>query len=470
MKKIISVLVCLFVLFGVTLSVSAAGSSVSIAPSSTTLHRGDTFTVTANLSNTSAIKLCTVVLNYDTNVFQMTGGKCHVSNANPAQVIPASKVGTFFLGTAQAVSGKIFTFEFKVKSNAVYGNYNINVTASAGVETGSYIAASGATVTVACKHTFNSWSKVDGTNHTRKCTTCKAVETRAHTFDNGCDRSCNDCGATRTTSHNYKTEWSSTGEYHFHECSICGDWKDDERHTPGDAATELAPQICTVCERVLVAALEHVHDLKPDVQSDETGHWYNCTKCEEKADFAEHVYLFDCDALCDVCGYERQTEVEHTPGEEWVADETGHWHACTVCQEKTDAAEHTGDLNVAEPKCETCDHAMIHEHSYDEQWVGNVEEHWHECVCGDKQDAEAHKWDEGVVTKEPYRDQQGTMTYTCTVCDETDTAIIIETSRDLMPWWIACGALGVVVLAMGISLIVIIAKMNKKSTGKYAVK
>lgn len=469
-KRIILITLTLLLLTALAVPAMAAGSAnATVTASKATAYRGDTVVFTVSVSNVANCKSAGIMVSYDDSLFELVSGECLV-DASMSDF--SGGTGSLAFSSAKTLSGNVFRFTLRVKSDARL-NATANVGGSVSIRDTSgaiSVSVTAAKVTVDCKHTWSSWSKVDGTNHTRKCTTCGAVETRAHTFDNGCDRSCNECGATRTTSHNYKSEWSSTGEYHFHECSICGDWKDDEKHTPGDPATELAPQICTVCQRVLVAALGHVHDLKPNVQSDETGHWYSCTKCEEKADFAEHVYLFDCDALCDVCGYERQTEVAHTPGEEWVSDETGHWHACTVCQEKTDEAAHTGGLNVAEPKCEICDHAMIHEHSYEKQWISNVQEHWHECICGHKQDAQAHTWDEGVVTEEPYRDKQGTMTYTCTVCGETDTAIVIETSRDLLPWWIVCGALGVVVVAMGISLIVIIAKVNKKSTGKYAVK
>ena len=435
-----------------------------MSPAVSTVYRGDTLTVAINLSGVDKCTAGSASVSYGSGL-QLTGGSTSISGLSVTQDLARGRF-IFYNMSPTDVNGTVLTLAFKVRADAAFASQSISVELKIN---DNYYSAS-TSVSVACKHTFSSWSKVDGSSHTRKCSTCGAVETKAHAFDHGCDNACNDCGMTRSTSHNYKTEWSSTAEWHFHECSICGDWKDDERHTPGDPATEEAPQICTVCERILTETLEHVHELDSNIQSDETGHWYNCAKCEEKAEFAEHIYLFDCDALCDECGYERETEVEHTPDKKWESDETGHWHPCTVCQEKVDEAAHKGDVNVKKPKCDVCGHKMAHEHLHEKEWNSNVEEHWHECVCGDKTDVEAHTWDEGVVTEEPYREKQGVMTYTCTVCGALDTAIIIETSRDLLPWWIACGALSAVVLGMTVTLIVIIAKVNKKSTGKYAVK
>lgn len=469
-KRLIVFVFTLLLVVGVSIPVLAAGSAqATVSASKGTAYRGDTIDFSVSISSVANCKSAGIIVSYDTSLFEMVGGECLV-DASMSDF--SGGTGSMAFSTAKTLSGNVFKFTLKVKSGARFGavasvSGAVSIRDSSGAVS---VSVSPASVTVACKHSFNSWSKVDGATHTRKCSTCGAVETKAHVFDHGCDKSCNDCGATRTTAHSYKTEWSSTGEYHFHECRICGDWKDDENHTPGDPATEQAPQICTICQRVLVEKLEHVHELDSNIQSDETGHWYNCAKCDEKAEFAEHIYLFDCDALCDACGYTRPTQVPHTPSEQWAADENGHWHPCSVCQEKVEETAHTGDVNVLEPKCDICQHAMAHEHRYEEKWVSNTEEHWHECVCGEKADTQSHTWDDGVVTEEPYRDKQGVMTYTCTLCGETDTAIIIETSRDLLPWWIACGALGVMVLGMTATLIVILVKANKKATGKYAVK
>lgn len=54
--------------------------------------------------------------------------------------------------------------------------------------------------------------------------------------------------------------------------------------------------------------------------------------------------------------------VEHVYGDTWTTDESGHWHACTSCGDRTDEAEHTfvwvvtkeAGVGVAGEKHEEC--------------------------------------------------------------------------------------------------------------------
>ena len=59
--------------------------------------------------------------------------------------------------------------------------------------------------------------------------------------------------------------------------------------------------VFTACES------KHEHGFSEEWTHDETGHWHACTgeNCEEKGDFAAHVYDNDADTTCNVCGYER---------------------------------------------------------------------------------------------------------------------------------------------------------------------
>ena len=52
---------------------------------------------------------------------------------------------------------------------------------------------------------------------------------------------------------------------------------------------------------------KHEHGFSEEWTHDETGHWHACTgeNCEEKGEFAAHVYDNDADTTCNVCGYER---------------------------------------------------------------------------------------------------------------------------------------------------------------------
>ena len=77
MKRIISILLCLFLIGTLALSVAAAGSAhMSISSSSSTVYRGDSFTLTVSLSNDQPISNGGIVLSYDSSVFELIGGSC----------------------------------------------------------------------------------------------------------------------------------------------------------------------------------------------------------------------------------------------------------------------------------------------------------------------------------------------------------------------------------------------------------
>ena len=83
-------------------------------------------------------------------------------------------------------------------------------------------------------------------------------------------------------------------------------------------------------------------------QSDSTRHWHECS-CGAEVDVAPHTpdrsEATETDPVkCTECGYiitPALGHVTHTPGEEWLSDDTNHWHKCTGCNEKLGVAAHT---------------------------------------------------------------------------------------------------------------------------------
>lgn len=122
---------------------------------------------------------------------------------------------------------------------------------------------------------------------------------------------------------------------------------------------------CTVCgatKTEVIAKLDHVHNKGDEIVSDETGHWYTCSGCDEKLDFSTHtedsgmVTVEPTETTegekiykCTVCGHTTRTDViaklehVHNQGTELISDATGHWYTCSVCDEKLDFATHTED-------------------------------------------------------------------------------------------------------------------------------
>ncbi len=58
--------------------------------------------------------------------------------------------------------------------------------------------------------------------------------------------------------HNFSGEWHSDESGHWHTCSRCGEKSEVIEHLAGAEATTETPQICVVCEYVIVPAL-HTH-------------------------------------------------------------------------------------------------------------------------------------------------------------------------------------------------------------------
>ena len=163
--------------------------------------------------------------------------------------------------------------------------------------------------------------------------------------------------------------------YTLHVCENCGHSYTDNTvlalgHTPGSEATCTAPQLCTVCNAVIVDALGH--DYTSDVTAPkctEGGYTtYTCTVCgysyqgDETAatghSYTSAVTPPTCDEVggtrhtCTVCGdYYTDDPVPalgHTPGAAATCTDD---QICTVCNKVvTPAFGHTGG---AEATCET---------------------------------------------------------------------------------------------------------------------
>ena len=298
-------------------------------------------------------------------------------------------------------------------------------------------------------HTYSTEWSTDSANHWHECT-CGDKKDLAPHVDANNDHNCDVCGkkmsdhtggtatckekATCTicgqkygelAAHNYKTEWSTDETNHWHECSVCGDKKDEAAHIPGAAATETTPQTCTICGYVIKAALGHTHNFNQKNTSET--YLKSAATCTKKA-----VYYYSC-----TCG-EKGTETfesgelaAHAYKTTWSNDNASHWHSCYVCGDKKDEEVHI-DKNK-DHNCDVCDKKMTDHtggtatckdratcsicgekygslagHVYKTIWSYDDTNHWHECsVCGSKKDEEAHI---------PGEEATETTHQTCTVC------------------------------------------------------
>ena len=298
-------------------------------------------------------------------------------------------------------------------------------------------------------HTYSTEWSTDSANHWHECT-CGDKKDLAPHVDANNDHNCDVCGwkmsdhtggtatckdkATCTicgqkygnlAAHNYKTEWSTDETNQWHECSVCGDKKDEAAHIPGAAATETTPQTCTICGYVIKAALGHTHNFNQKNTSET--YLKSAATCTKKA-----VYYYSC-----TCG-EKGTETfesgelaAHAYKTTWSNDNASHWHSCYVCGDKKDEevhidknkdhncdvcgkkmTDHTGGTATCKDRatCSICGekYGSLAGHVYKTIWSYDETNHWHECsVCGSKKDEEAHI---------PGEEATETTHQTCTVC------------------------------------------------------
>ena len=243
----------------------------------------------------------------------------------------------------------------------------------------------------------------------------------------------------------------------------------------------------------------HVHQFDDTWQQNSDYHWHVCKRegCHDTQGKTYHDYDNNCDLTCNTCGHIRVAP--HEPGTEFESNEKGHWYICTLCQEPTEIIPHTpGEpATMDTPQvCTECQYwvkfPLSHVHTWGEAWEADDMNHWRACVeCREHSDAQPHAWDAGTVLIEPTKNSDGKISFVCEECKIERTATIPKLEPDPnetteptqaqpikpsdnseeFPWWILIVAAGVLLIA-GIALFVFEFIRSKKynSHGKFSSK
>ena len=102
----------------------------------------------------------------------------------------------------------------------------------------------------------------------------------------------------------------------------------------------------------------HQHtDADGEWESDGTYHWHTCSCSHEfdKAECSGGTATCTAKAVCTVCNNEYGNTAAHSHGSEWKTDANEHWTEC-VCGDKANKAAHTDSNN--DGKCDTCEYQM----------------------------------------------------------------------------------------------------------------
>ena len=147
-RKIICFALLVFLLAMMAIPASAAGSA-SMTVSNTTPYRGDTFTVTINLSGLEAFDAGSLEVSYGSGL-ELTGAKSLVDAFTINENLSQNRVIFFAMNGAVKVSGKLLSLTFKVKSGASFDTNKIDITLQINGQT----VKATKSVTIACNHKY----------------------------------------------------------------------------------------------------------------------------------------------------------------------------------------------------------------------------------------------------------------------------------------------------------------------------
>lgn len=293
-------------------------------------------------------------------------------------------------------------------------------------------------------HNFDSFEKINDTNHKTICDKCFAEKEEAHDYDEGKvtknptvtetgtkTYTCRDCGqikyeevATVDCEHNtYSEAYTYDENQHWRVCTDCDMATTDlSDHDFGEAevikkATEeeegsekYTCEICGYVKTVTVKKLAHVHKYD-NLDYDENAHWYYCS-CSDKEIAKKANHSFDAavvltpattttkglvEYICKVCG---ETKQEETP-----MLEAGHTHIYSGWANDKKNNKHI-------KQC-ACGDTIVGEHKYSDNRT-RIDATNHARICEDcgARLLEAHRWGEGISTETP-----GRTLYTCIDCE-----------------------------------------------------
>lgn len=174
----------------------------------------------------------------------------------------------------------------------------------------------------------NDWKSND-TNHWKEYSCCRAhAEEAAHSGGTAtCQNKavCSTCNKPYgdLASHVPASTWSKDASGHWHACQTpnCNEKLAFTAHTPGPAATEDAPQLCTVCSYELAPALEHTHVWGAWISNGDGTHTRTCAKDGSHTETnacSGGIATCQNSAICSVCNtaYGAKDMTNHTGGTE----------------------------------------------------------------------------------------------------------------------------------------------------------
>ena len=173
MKKMITILLLIAVACAVLAFPAMADQTpqMTITASESTLHRGDTVTITVSISETPGCTSVGMGVTFDETVFEMVEDSYQVLVSNTGheatfEYNPQAKgyVARIMMAGNQTVKGDLFRFSLKVKED-VQPNQEVKISGTANLRVNNAVAnceVVDADLTIACNHEYGPWTEADG--------------------------------------------------------------------------------------------------------------------------------------------------------------------------------------------------------------------------------------------------------------------------------------------------------------------
>ena len=309
----------------ISISIFAASTSATVS-SSGKVARGNSITFNVKINNGSGIEGIAVIPSYDITVFDLVSGEWIITGGLMPDFSVENGDGVIAFNPAADINTAVLTFTLKAKSDAPLGNHTVSaeviVTDSNG---NSNLTVTGSTVEIQCNHNYL-------TNDRTYLKSEASCSSPALYF-----KICSICGEHNTETFQYGEKLA-----HTYTEKVADKYLKNAASCTKEAIYYVS---CSVCGNTGTDTFEsgtakgHAYNSEWSTTGEQ--HWYECSNCNEKKDRGEHVFENGTIQECNVCGYKKCEN--HVFDTEWHRDNDSHWNECTLCRTKTNEAAHKWD-------------------------------------------------------------------------------------------------------------------------------
>ena len=245
---------------------------------------------------------------------------------------------------------------------------------------------------------------------TYKCSKCgdtydeTIAATGKHVYkdDNNCETEdvCSVCGTVvnKASQHEFGDYYTKPYDKnnHYRNCNKCS-YVEQKAHYGEDDGLCTTALNCTACNALIKAAQpNHLpYDAKHVAPLPGQEELYHSRICKHEGCTYQYMTGFYVsrhtfvDNKCTECGYVLADHV-HKYGNDYLSDETGHWHVCTVCGVRSEVEPHDKSAETGYEgschqavRCSTCSYEVLPAHtthSLSDGWHSDSEHHYKICT------------------------------------------------------------------------------------------